>query len=104
MHSIRMRSSIVRVRAESKPPSVGVFRKNVEEKRKVILKENLNKLTLVATEDFKFVSETFTELDKMHKAWFDKAFKGKNSTSGASVGSDDTDISDVNDVNVFLKD
>ena len=102
MQSIRMRSSIVRVRAESKPNNVNVFRKNVEEKRKVILKENLNKLTLVATEDFKFVSETFTELDKMHKEWFDKAFKGKN--KNASGGSGVSDASDSTEINVFLKD
>lgn len=97
MHSIRVRNSCVSVRAESKPPSVSVFRKNIEEKRKVALKENLNKLTLVATEDFKFVSETFTELDKMHKAWFDKAFKG-------NAVNDISDVNDKNEINVFLKD
>lgn len=107
-----MRSAItrmsVRVNAESKQQPVAGLRKKLEEKRKVSLKENLNKLSIVATEDFKFVSETVQELDKIHKEWFDKNFQKKGSRVNDGYDRDDEDSGgdsgNGQDNTLFLKD
>lgn len=66
------------VRAEKQEPSpASVYRKRVEAKRSTLLKENFTKLATIATADSKFLSDTFKELDVMHKEFFEKNFGRK---------------------------
>lgn len=83
------RKCVVSVRAESSAPppnKVNVYRKKVESQRTSMLKENLNKLGVIANADVKFLQDTFTELDKLHKEWFDKNFKRTDKVSKEDDG------------------
>lgn len=77
-----LRTPSVRVRASATEPSkLAAFRKKVEAKRTITLKENLNKITTVATADMKFVSDTLKELDAIHKSMFEKYTKSSPTTT-----------------------
>lgn len=91
----RTRPSCVTVRAE-KQNKVSIFRKKVETKRSTMLKDNINKLTLIASADTKFLSDTFTELDVMHKKFFEDTFGSKKTTV-----SEETVVSTEEDTNIF---
>ena len=90
-----MRLHKVIVRAESSPSKFQVFRKKVESNRSPLLKENLNKLTFIATAETKFVSDTLNELDRIHREMFDTQWGKKNNV--------DVVDADVTDDNIFLK-
>lgn len=47
------------------------LRNKVEKQRLATLRENMNKLSIVAGADVKFLYETFVELDLIHKKLFD---------------------------------
>lgn len=92
----RTRPNCVTIRAE-KQNKVSVFRKKVESKRSTMLKDNLNKLTLIASADAKFLSDTFAELDVMHKKFFEDTFGGKKKTADT----EEISISTEEDTNIF---
>ena len=101
---MKMRSMCIRVRcdaAASKPPSpVSVFRKGVESKRSVMLKDNYNKLLAIATADTKFLSDTLVALDAMHKEMFEK-IKTKTTTSDDSEEVGVVKVADDDGDNIF---
>lgn len=101
------RLSNVKVYAQaSKPSPISVLRKKLEAKRSSILKDNFNKLTMIATIDTKFFTETLTELDILHKDFFEKQMKKDVSdVSGVSGVSSESDVEsgESDDDNIFLK-
>lgn len=71
-----LRTPSVRVHASASEPSkLAAFRKRIEARRTIGLKENLNKITSIASADVKFVSDTLNELDAIHKSLFEKYTK-----------------------------
>lgn len=99
MMMMKSRPTNVKVYAQaSKPSPASVLRKKIEAKRSTQLKENFNKLTMIATADTKFLTDTLTELDVLHKGFFEKYMKPQNVPSDVN----DDDISVVDDENIFL--
>lgn len=98
MMLVRSRMSYVPIRAEQgKDNKMSVLRKKVETQRSSVIKENLNKLAIIASADVKFLQDTFSEINKIHRDWFDEKFE-KNKNKPADDGNgDDGDT-------MFLKD
>jgi hypothetical protein len=65
---IKTRVSITPICSAKKPETpINVTRKNFETKRTASLKENVNKLLLIAASDVQEYSDFFKELDVIHK-------------------------------------
>ena len=97
-------SVCVRASAEKPANKVSVFRKKVEAKRNAMLKENINKLAMIASVDSKFVSDTFQELDVMHRKFFEDAFgktKKESPEDVTSITSYESDSGNSADTDIF---
>lgn len=71
MNSLLIKSSRVMVKpicsSEKKVNPINVTRKNFEKIRSESLKDNFNKLMVIASSDIKEYSDFFKELDEIHK-------------------------------------
>jgi hypothetical protein len=94
---VRSRSAVVTSRCcaskKSETNPVSVSRKRFEAKRGVSLKENLNKLLVIANADIKEYGDFFKELDEIHKkevnAFIDKVKAGGSSPASSSSSEDE---------------
>lgn len=66
------------------------LRNKVEKQRMATLRENMNKLSIIAGADVKFLYDTFVELDLIHKKLFDYKEVSSNNK-------------DEDDDNIFIK-
>lgn len=57
--------------ADQKIQNIQALRKKFETARTPVIRENVNKLTAVATADMKFLNDVVTELDTFHKSMFE---------------------------------
>lgn len=93
----KTRASFVKVRcsSEKKDSAVTVARKAFEKKRAKSVKENFNKLLVVANSDVKEIGDFLKELDEIHKkemsVLFDKV-KTKVNVQEEDEENDDTNI------------
>lgn len=67
MNTLRARS--VACRAVQGPKEL---KRSLETKRMGLLKDNFNKLAMIASADVKFITDTLTELDEYHKDLVEK--------------------------------
>lgn len=67
------RRSLTCVATSQKPQNnIAAARKAFEKRRLASVKENFNKLVLIATSDTKEISDFVKELDELHKKHFDR--------------------------------
>lgn len=87
---IRTRCLTVQVRAcDAKPSPMASLRKKAEATRSSLLKDNLNKLGVIATADLKFIQEIAKELDTVHKEWFEEQNQKRSSAPQEESKGDD---------------
>jgi len=104
------RTSTVRcvAKASSNKPEhpITIARKSFEAKRSITLKENFNKLALLATADTKEISDFIKVIDELHRKEFEELrskasqlFTKKNTTTSSRSGVETDD-----EENIFLSD
>jgi len=105
MNSLLIKNSRVMVKpqcsSEKKTNPISVSRKNFEKTRSESLKENFNKLMVIASSDLKEYSDFFKELDEIHKKELGQLadnlkeqFSKSNSSSAVKV---------IDDENIFVE-
>jgi hypothetical protein len=72
-----------------------VLRKKVEANRAPMLRENVNKITAIASADMKFLNDVFVELDTLHKSMFESFGKKKDTKDSVSITVVDDDSDNV---------
>ena len=105
MNSLLIKSSRVTIKplcsSEKKINPVSVTRKNFEKTRSESLKENFNKLIVIASSDIKEYSDFFKELDEIHKkelSQFADNLKQNFSKSNSSSSS----VKVIDEENIFV--
>jgi uncharacterized membrane protein YjjP (DUF1212 family) len=98
MNTILLRSRTttkISCSSEKKESSISISRKQFEKKRNISLKENVNKLLIIASSDLKEYSDFFKELDEIHKKEINKIIdKVKNKSSESSIIEESIEDSD----------
>lgn len=104
MLNIKTRSLVVKCRAAGeKENPINLAKKRFDNKRNVVLKDNLNKIVSIGNAELKDLNEFMKELDLLHRKeindWFNKKDVSVSRSHVAEVvGSDD----DENDENIFV--
>ena len=87
---ILARRSLTCVASSQKPQnSIAAARKAFEKRRTSSVKENFNKLVLIATSDTKEITDFMKELDELHKKQFE-SFKKKDESNEENVFLDES--------------
>lgn len=79
-----------------------ILRKELEDKRKKMLKDSFNKLTNIASVDSKFLSDAFNEIDQIHKNILEE-ITSKNKKHDEEQHTE-VNINNNDDQNIFTKD